>query len=223
MSTDSRPIAVLEYGMGNVFSVRSAFLRLGCNAVITDDAAALRGARAIVIPGVGAFGQAMENLRCRDLVQVLRDEVLGHGKPTLGICLGMQLFADSSEEMGHHEGLGWIPGRVTRIKAESLSLPHVGWNNVQHTDPSEIFARLPSGTHFYFDHTYEYVCTKEHVIATVEYGTTIAAAVRRGQIMGVQFHPEKSQTSGLKLLRGFLNSLPAAGEGSRADLEGARC
>jgi imidazole glycerol-phosphate synthase subunit HisH len=207
MSSNRAPIAIVEYGMGNVQSVHSAFDLLGCHAVITDDPATLRAARALVIPGVGAFGQAMDNLKARNLLGPLNEEVRGRQKPVLGICLGMQLFADWSDEMGHHAGLGWIPGRVALIVAEKhgLSLPHVGWNNVRATDAASLFTRIPDGTHFYFDHSFEYSCDPIYVQATVEYGSTITAAVALGSILGVQFHPEKSQTNGLRLLRNFLN------------------
>lgn len=206
-------VVVIDYGMGNVRSVQRALERLGCKATISAERTTIEGAQALVLPGVGAFGRAMENLHARKLRDVLDEQVLRVSKPILGICLGMQLFADSSEEMGHHDGLGWIPGRVLRIdtKDSGLSLPHVGWSPVDACGSSDLFGRTPPRTHFYFDHTYHYACDRSFVVGEINYGARLTAAIRRDHIVGVQFHPEKSQTAGLKLIRSFLESIPVEG------------
>lgn len=209
-------VVVVDYGMGNVRSVQRALERLGCRASISGAATEIARAEALVLPGVGAFGRAMENLVRRDLRGVLDEQVMGREKPILGICLGMQLFADTSEELGHHRGLGWIPGHVERIdtKGTSLALPHVGWSATTAREGAALFDRVPPGTHFYFDHTFHLTCAPEDVLAVVDYGTAITAAVRRKNVLGVQFHPEKSQTAGLKLLRSYLTLVRAVREGS---------
>lgn len=204
-------VVVIDYGMGNVRSVQRALERLGCAARISAAPGAVAAADAILLPGVGAFGQAMANLRERSLLPVLHEQVRERQTPILGICLGMQLFADSSEELGHHDGLGWIPGRVLPIdtRASGLSTPHVGWNEVRPASggraKAALFDRVPAGTHFYFDHSFHYQCDERYVSAWVDYGDSLIAAVSSANVYGVQFHPEKSQTAGLKLLRSFLN------------------
>jgi glutamine amidotransferase len=193
--------------MGNVRSVQCALARLGCDAEISSDHSKITNANALILPGVGAFGMAMENLRTRNLVDVLNESVVSRKTPVLGICLGMQLFAETSSELGTFKGLGWIPGHVNLINTgkENLSLPHVGWNNIQQSGDPQFFARIGEGAHFYFDHSYEFDTESSYVACTTRYGKSLVAGVRRGSIWGTQFHPEKSQTAGLKLLRNYLN------------------
>ena len=212
-------VAIVDYGMGNVRSVQGALERLGCSAAISSDPEVLRRAEALVLPGVGAFGEAMENLTTRRLRPVLDELVLRRRTPILGICLGMQLFADSSEEMGHHDGLGWVPGRVELVPAreKGLPLPHVGWNEISFGAGDPLLTRLAPGVHFYFDHSYHYRCEDRFIVARAQYANDLVAAVRRDHVIGVQFHPEKSQVAGLKLLRNFLNLAIGLVRGSQAE------
>ena len=197
-------ITIIDYGMGNIRSVRNAFVRLGCEVKIAETAAQLQGAKALVLPGVGAFAEAMSNLHQSGMVAPLQ-EAVAVGTPLLGICLGMQLLADSSEERGETEGLGLIPGRVRRIPVDAnLRLPHVGWNEVVIQQRAPLFAAARDGESFYFVHTYYFDCPAQYRAATTDYGSAITAAVQKDHVMGVQFHPERSQNSGLKLLGGFV-------------------
>lgn len=202
-------IAIIDYGVGNTHSVMEAIRTLGYSIVLTSDPDKMAKADALVLPGVGAFGAAMDNLKERDLIDPLNKLVLEHRKPILGICLGMQLLANLSEENGVHEGLGWVPGKVVRINGnENLRVPHVGWNDVEVKYREPLFERLKGNCNFYFDHSYHFECSKsENVAAVVQYGIPLVAAVKNDNIHGVQFHPEKSQVNGLRLLKGFLNSI----------------
>jgi glutamine amidotransferase len=202
-------IAIIDYGVGNTHSVKEAVESLDYDVIISDEPEKLNKADALILPGVGAFEAAMNNLRERDLIAPLNEMVLEKRKPLLGICLGMQLFADESEENGLHKGLGWILGSVRRIQDQSnLRVPHVGWNDIDVIDQSPLFDRLQDKRNFYFDHSYHFVCKDEkNVAAKVSYGKGLVAAVKRNNIYGVQFHPEKSQITGLRLLKGFLNSI----------------
>lgn len=213
-SSDRLPsVVIIDYGMGNVRSVQCALSRLGCDAEITCDATKIAAARGLILPGVGAFGKAMENLQERKLIAVLNQEVTERQKPILGICLGMQLFAERSTEMGMHRGLGWIPGSVNLIDTGSahLAVPHVGWNNIVATANSgTMLNRIEDGTHFYFDHSFHLETEEKYVASTTSYGADLTASVIKGNIWGAQFHPEKSQNSGLKLLRNYLNFVAAS-------------
>jgi imidazole glycerol-phosphate synthase subunit HisH len=203
-------IAIVDYGMGNLGSVANAFARLGVACETTADPAKLRGARAIVLPGVGAFKAAMQNLRSRGLDKALDEEVRGRGKPFLGICLGLQLIAQDSTEHGFERGLGWIEGHVERMApADAQPVPHVGWNELQPAAASPLFERVAPGSHFFFDHSYHLRCPDELVTARCDYGGRWVAAVQKGHIHAVQFHPEKSQRNGLRLLRNFTRWLEA--------------
>jgi glutamine amidotransferase len=163
-------------------------------------------ADAIILPGVGAFDECMRNLLSRNLDEILHKAVQVHLKPILGICVGMQLFSSASEENGEHSGLSWIPGRVVPLSpANNLSVPHVGWNELQISRDAGIFSSLPLAPHFYFDHSFHYQCDEDYIAAKCEYGGWITAAVSKNNIHGVQFHPEKSQKNGLKLFRNFFN------------------
>ena len=158
--------------------------------------------------GVGAFEACINNLKIRGLIPILNEEVLIKKKPILGICVGMQLLATSSEENGLHDGLNWIDGTVKKLIIPSnLSVPHVGWNNVRLNSKSPLFFNNNENTNFYFDHSYHFECSKENIVGVCDYGIEVISAVQKNNIYGVQFHPEKSQTSGLKLFRGFLNSI----------------
>ena len=202
-------VAIIRYGMGNVKSVANALRELGADPLVTDDPADLAHAEAIVLPGVGAFRKGMEHLERAGFIPALREQVLGAGKPFLGICLGMQLLAEESLEHGRTAGLGWIPGRVVRIEPTdpACRVPHMGWNELAVRRPDGVlfqgFDKTPS---FYFVHSYHLAAdAPDSVAATCDHGGELTAAVERGNVLGVQFHPEKSQKAGLKLLQNFLN------------------
>lgn len=202
-------IVIVDYGVGNTHSVWNAISSLGYRKLkISDDAKVIQNADALILPGVGAFEACARNLRERHLDTILNEAVLIRKKPILGICVGMQLMASVSEENGVHEGLDWIPGRVIKLDlAEGYAVPHVGWNDIHLHRPSPLFARIPESPNFYFDHSYHYRCDPGFVTADCDYGLQVTAAIERGNIHGVQFHPEKSQTNGLKLFRGFFDAV----------------
>jgi glutamine amidotransferase len=198
-------IAIIDYGMGNIGSVANSLARLGATARICSNPAELSRAAAYILPGVGAFHAAMDNLRERKLDRALTDEVVGRQKPFLGICLGMQLLAQDSVELGLSSGLGWIDGHVLKLEpADHRPVPHVGWNDVRSRAAHPLFERVEEGANFFFDHSFHLQCPAGLVVATAGYGGDWTAAVQHGNILGVQFHPEKSQRNGLRLLRNFL-------------------
>lgn len=193
--------------MGNLNSVAHALDYLDVPNVFVREGAALDDVSGIVLPGVGAFGEAMHRLDALDLIEPLTAAVIDRKAPVLGICLGMQIMAESSSEGGHHAGLGWIGGTVERLEVEKLKLPHVGWNDVAARAGEILFENTQAGAHFYFDHTYSLRCADDLVVATVNYERPVVAAVRLGNIFATQFHPEKSQRQGLRLLRNFTNQV----------------
>lgn len=202
-------ITVVEYGAGNTGSVSNAFSRLGYSRVkVTSQPEELLDSQLVVLPGVGCFGECASNLRSRGLEPVLRQAVFDGGIPILGICVGMQLLAECSEESEAHPGLGWIPGSVRKLSPkEGFPVPHVGWNAVHHNDTSTIFSRVPDDSDFYFDHNYAFNCDSKFVLATASYEVDIVAAIRSEHIFGVQFHPEKSHHNGLRLFRGLVEAV----------------
>ena len=195
-------IAVIDYGRGNLGSVENALGCLGMRAMVTEDPRVIEDARALVLPGDGAFHDAMANLQARGLLEPIRT-ALDEGRPFLGICLGYQLLFTESEEFGQGKGLDVLSGVVRRFPG-GLKVPHMGWNSVEHTGDLAIFDGVPSGAHFYFVHSY-YPTTRETSLATATctYGVTFPAAVGRGSLFATQFHPEKSQRWGLRLLENF--------------------
>jgi imidazole glycerol-phosphate synthase subunit HisH len=197
-------LAVIDYGMGNRRSVQKALQHVGARAGITSYHEELRAADGLVLPGVGAFPQAIRNLRDLGLLELI-PELVADGHPLLGICLGMQLLFDSSEELGHSAGLGLIAGRVTRIAAGGLRIPHIGWNEVRFERPSSLTAGLPAGgCPFYHVHSFAVrPSDPADVVGTTEYGERFATFVSRGSVHAVQFHPEKSSAHGLAMLRNF--------------------
>ncbi|MFZ2359159.1 MAG: imidazole glycerol phosphate synthase subunit HisH [Anaerolineae bacterium] len=204
-------IAIIDYGIGNLRSVEKAFLHMGADARLTADPAVVRAARGVVVPGVGAFGACALGLRNGGFA-ALALETARAGKPLLGICVGMQLLFDSSEEMGQHAGLGLLPGRVLRFPdgmvdaaGQRLKVPQIGWNQLHHDGSDPLLAGVSSGSYAYFVHSY-YCAPAEpsDVVATTDYGLDYASIVRRDNLWGVQFHPEKSQTVGLRILRNFV-------------------
>lgn len=205
-------IAIVDYGVGNLFSLTSSVGALGVDACVTADAAVLASADGIILPGVGAFGDARAKLAATGL-----DEVLvrlasgaggpGDGKPLLGICLGMQMLFDESLEFGVHPGLGLVPGRVVAMRGvvpDSFAIPQIGWNALVRTGvPSRLLAGTPEGTYVYFVHSYFAGDCAEHTVATCDYGAPLTAMVELGNVFGCQFHPEKSGRAGLAILRRF--------------------
>lgn len=203
-------VAVVNYGMGNIGSVVSALTALGSHPIVADNKRTLCGANAIILPGVGAFGAAMHNLHRLDLIETLTELVREQQKPFLGICLGMQLLAQDSVELGYAMGLGWISAHVYEIEpSTNLQVPHVGWNRIQFNPNDPFFERIEQEAHFYFDHSFHLQCERNIVAAECNYGGVLVAAIHVGNIFATQFHPEKSQRNGLKLLRNFLNYVEA--------------
>ena len=201
-------IAIIDYGVGNIFSLYSSFGYIGAEAVLTGDPARIRAADKIVLPGVGAFGDAAEKLRKSGLADVVMEQAK-EGKPLLGICLGMQLLFEKSYEYGEHDGLGLIKGRVVTMEGvvpSSYKVPHIGWNGLRFPadrPKSPLFKYVEEGECVYFVHTYYGRDCEDSLIATAEYGTELTAAVACGSVYGVQFHPEKSGETGMKILRAF--------------------
>jgi glutamine amidotransferase len=204
-------IAVVDYGMGNRRSVEKALQRVGARASVSDDPEQLRAAAGLVVPGVGAFPRAMDNLRELGLDELLRERVAA-GTPVLGICLGLQLAFDYSTEQGGAEGLGIVAGEVHALAADGLKLPHIGWNEVRFADRrSPLIADLPRECAFYHVHSFAAVPARaEDVLGTAVYGAPFASAVEKGSFYGVQFHAEKSSAAGLRLLANFTRICIAA-------------
>lgn len=202
-------VVIIDYGVGNLFSLRSSFAAIGVEAVVSSDPETIKGADHIILPGVGAFSDAAEKLRASGMDRLIK-ELAGEGRPIMGICLGMQLLFDKSLEYGEHEGLGLIKGVVRPIAdvAPSLKIPHIGWNALLFRDPgnkgaSPIFKYINEGDHVYFVHSYYAADCKDSCIAECEYGALLTAAVAKENVFGCQFHPEKSGTVGLNILKAF--------------------
>lgn len=207
-------IAIIDYGMGNLHSVGKALERLGCEAAVTSSPEAILAADGAILPGVGAFGDAMRNLREAGLESVVK-AYAASGKPLLGICLGMQLLFDESEEHGRHEGLGLLPGRVVRFQGD-YKVPHMGWNELSFAQPSPLLEGLQPG-HVYFVHSYHVLpARREDLLATTDYYQPVTAIVGRGSVYGMQFHPEKSGELGMALLGNFVALVDEASTEQRA-------
>jgi glutamine amidotransferase len=202
-----KEIILIDAGTGNLRSVQKALEAVGANVLRTDDPKKVVSGGRVVLPGVGAFGDFMSGLRARGLEEAVNDTVQ-RGIPLLGICVGMQAFFEVGEEMGEHKGMGLLQGKVVKF-AESLSvkIPHTGWNQVEARKDASLFDGINSGAYVYFNHSY--YCQPQNssdVLATTDYGMNYACAVRRENIFGVQFHPEKSQAVGLRILKNFLEA-----------------
>jgi glutamine amidotransferase len=199
-------VGIVDYGLGNLRSVAGAVSRLGYDPRVTSDPEELAGCSKLILPGVGAFGDGMRNLRQRGLVDVLNRLVHDDAKPILGVCLGAQLLARDGDEFGRHEGLGWIDASVRRLQPPAgFHVPHVGWNELHQRGQSVLFDGLDDDALFYFVHSFRIEADRPEIVkGETEHGIPIAAVVEQGNVYGAQFHPEKSQRAGLKLLDNFL-------------------
>jgi len=200
-------IAIVDYGMCNLDSVKRAVEECGGAGIITSDPRDVETATQIILPGVGAFGDAMKNLRAARLDVAMGEQVIEKQIPFLGICLGMQLMAATGTEHGQHAGLGWIDGEVRRLTPANSSerIPHIGWNEVHYQQDSPLFRGVPDGTDFYFVHSYAvYPTQPNEITGNTPYAGSFVSTVRRDWLFGVQFHPEKSQKMGFRVLRNFL-------------------
>jgi glutamine amidotransferase len=196
-------VLIVDYGMGNIGSVAKVLKKLDVPFLISKKKEDIHKAEKIILPGVGAFGDGMNNLKSLNIEKPLREKVLGKRTPFLGICLGMQLLAEQGNEFGKNKGLGWIQGEVKKLETGSLRLPHMGWNSIDIMD--HFLFRNISDNDFYFVHSYHFACVDEKIIsAKCDYGEKFVAALHQDNIFGTQFHPEKSQESGIQLIKNFL-------------------
>lgn len=198
-------IRIIDYGVGNLFSLRSSLRAIGIDADYTGNPAEIRKADKLILPGVGAFRDARKALRSTGLDRVVQEEA-GKGKPLMGICLGMQMLFDRSYEYGEYEGLGLIPGEIVPMEGripKDLPIPHIGWNELMLKQPSPLMKNTANGDYVYFVHSYYAETPAEYVIATTDYGVEMTAAVQKDNVYGCQFHPEKSSEVGLSILKAF--------------------
>jgi len=198
-------ITIINYGMGNIKSISNAISILGYKHIITNNPYDVKKSKIIFLPGVGAFGEAIKNLKKLGLISVIKNHSKTN-KPIFGICLGMQILLSESEENGFHKGLDLIPGKVVKIITNKKNkLPHVGWNNVYFTGKTFLFKNIKNKTNFYFDHSYETVLEKKYITSYFKYNRSIVSSISKDNIFGTQFHPEKSDYSGLNLIKNFLS------------------
>ena len=203
-----KSVTIVDYGMGNLKSLHRALNEVGGDIIISDDVRDIASAQRLIIPGVGSYADGAKNLKAWGLFDIIRKVSLEHGRPILGICLGMQLLSSNGDEGGISEGLGIIPGEVRRLEPTTSEerIPHMGWNDVDLTTNSELFSGIPNHSDFYFVHSYRLIPTNSsHIVGTTEYCGKTVTVVRNGNTWGVQFHPEKSGPLGYRLLRNFLN------------------
>lgn len=198
-------VCILDYGSGNIRSVYNVISYLGHDVVVSNQQDEIAKSTHVILPGVGAFGSSMDRIKRKIPLDVLEDQIIKYQKPFLGICIGMQVLADVGLEFGEHHGLGWIPGIVQKLNSEGLPLPHIGWNDIRIKNASNLLNGLAVAQDFYFVNSYAFVPDDEkNAIAETEYGRWFTSIVQKGNIFGVQFHPEKSQKAGQLLLKNFL-------------------
>lgn len=201
-----KPLVIVDYGMGNIYSVQSALTYLGIESVYTNDATTILDAHHILLPGVGSYHVAMKNMQSQGLDEILKEAVITRRIPILGICLGMQLLGKSSSEDGYTEGLGFFNGKCEKFAASpELKVPHVGFNDVEIPEGSKLYTDLENHSDFYFVHSYRMTTEETTGVALCDYGERFVASFEAGNVMGTQFHPEKSQRNGLTLLKNFVN------------------
>lgn len=203
---ENKKVCILDYGSGNVGSVFNIFSSFAKNVLVSNRTEDIVSATHIVLPGVGAFGASMEKIKKSIPLDVLKAEVFENKKPFLGICVGMQVLADKGYEFGEHKGLGWIPGEVQKLNSGNMPLPHIGWNNIEVLEKTPILEGINDNQDFYFVHSFVFKAgNKNDIVAKTGYGEKFNSIVAKGNIFGVQFHPEKSQKTGAVLLKNFLN------------------
>jgi glutamine amidotransferase len=209
-------VAICDYGVGNLRSVERALLHAGAEVLLTGDAEQMRGCAGVVLPGVGAFGAAVDALDRTGLGEVVRD-IARRGTPLLGVCLGHQLLFEESDENGGRRGLGLLPGRIVRLGGERGKIPHMGWNALRLARPSALLAGIDDGSHVYFVHSYAALDAGDASVATVDYGGDIVAACVRDNVWSTQFHPEKSGSTGLRIYANFVAACAAQRRATPAD------
>ncbi len=202
--TADKSVVIVDYGMGNLRSVQKAFEKVGAKAKITSDPEEVLKAKKVVLPGVGAFGACMENLKKFELVDTIKT-VIQSGRPFLGICMGLQVLFDEGEEFGKHKGLGILPGKVVKFKlAKKYKIPHMGWNRIHKSRRHPVLSEIEENAYFYFVHSYHVIPKDpEIIVTTTNYGKPFVSSVSKNNIFACQFHPEKSQGLGLKMLKAF--------------------
>ncbi len=206
MSKKKMKVTIVDYGINNTRSVVNALRLLDVKSFVTSNVHDMKQSDAIILPGVGAFGQAMKNLNNLNLTETIQELTLVKKYPFLGICLGMQLMADSSEEKGNFKGLSLIKGKVMKIQNKNnLRIPHMGWNSLHIKKNNKLLKNISDKSAFYFVHSYHYVCEKSYVVAEVEYGERIISIINHKNLFGVQFHPERSHTKGIQMLENFID------------------
>jgi len=198
-------VCLLDYGSGNVKSVYNLVSYLGYDVNISNEESDIKSASHIILPGVGSYGSAMEKIKLQIPVDILEKEVINRKKPILGICVGMQVFSDKGKEYGDHNGLGWVPGTVDKLDVNEVPLPHIGWNNVILKKESPLFNGLDDINDFYFVHSYVFSTQKDNVLTETKYENHFCSSLQKENIYGVQFHPEKSQRAGQRLIHNFLS------------------
>ena len=199
-------LLIIDYGVGNHTSIVNALKFLGYNFFVSSEKESIQKADAYILTGVGAFAEAMDNIERLQIKEPLKNEILIDKKPLLGICLGMQILFTDSEENGYHKGLNLLEGNVIKIpKNNKIRIPHVGWNDIKIKIKDPLFKKNYNNSNFYFDHNFYVLCDEKYISATVDYGIELTAAIQKDNIFGVQFHPEKSQNIGLKMLRSFMD------------------
>lgn len=202
-------IVIIDYNMGNLRSVQKAFERVGADAIISNNHEVIKKASKIVLPGVGSFKDGMENLEKLDLITILNEEVISKKKPFLGICLGMQLLSKKGYENGETKGLSWVDAEVIKFDftnyEKKLKIPHVGWNNVKYKNKNQLFDNILDNSDFYFVHSYYFNTVENVITSSTDYGFDFTSSIQKDNIYAFQFHPEKSQNVGLKLLENFVN------------------